>query len=305
MIQVSDSPLRVVVLGAGRMGGHHLAAASRGSSLMPVGLLERDPARHHDLTARTGLPVEDNLARLVEHVAPDCAIVATPDPTHVELADACLALGLHTLVEKPLDTSPARAAGLVERFGRSGLVLGSGLVERFNPAWNTLRELFADDCRATALRIIREGPSPRDPSSGPVFDLAVHDIDLLLQWPGAHPLRILDAQATPTHLSAHLSLGTASVHLSVAWRPGPAVRTWSVDAGLHTWEADLQSRTIRRMGRDGSEQDAPVPAMDALELEHAAFAAAIRGSVRDTFPGMRNHVRALELCQKLSYPGVL
>lgn len=260
-------------------------------------------AHHLAPSVGTGFVVASDLDRLVNLVAPDCAIVATPDPTHVDLATACLRLGLHTLVEKPLATSPTDAALLAQRFEHSGLILGSGLVERFNPAWTALCERLADGSRVSSIRIVRDGPPPRDTSSGPVFDLAVHDLDLLLRWPGDRPLRILEAETSPSHLSARLSLGAISVELSASWRPGPAVRAWSVASDAHAWEADLQMRTLRRKERDGTTADIPVPAMDALELEHAAFAASIRGSVSNAFPGLGTHVRALELCQKLSKVG--
>lgn len=283
------------------MGMHHLAAALRRSFLVPVGLLERDPSRHRDLASRTGLPVDSDLARLASIATADCAIIATPDPTHVAIADTCLLLGLHTLVEKPLSTSPSEASALLERFDRAGLVLGSGLVERFNPAWNTLRAKVSGDPLVSRIRIVRQGPPPRSPSSGPIFDLAVHDIDLLLHWAGnAGTLQTLAAKVSPTHLHALFSIAGIAVELTATWRPGPSVRTWTVETDRDTWNADLQGRTLIRTDGDGTRNEFIVPEMDALEQEHAAFANAIRGESNDTFPGIQRHVRALELCQILS-----
>jgi hypothetical protein len=73
-----------------------------------------------------------------------------------------------------------------------------------------------------------------------------------------------------------------------------------VDSEAHAWEADLQSRTLRRKARDGATVDIPIAPADALEREHDAFAAAIRGRTSSEFPDLRTHVHALELCQKLS-----
>jgi hypothetical protein len=100
-ISVMDSSApRVVVVGAGRMGMHHVRTILRNSHLALAGILERDIGRHADLRSQAACGVDSNLARLVDQVQPVGAIIATPDDTHLELSLEALDLGLHLLVEK-------------------------------------------------------------------------------------------------------------------------------------------------------------------------------------------------------------
>lgn len=284
------------------MGRHHIGAADRSRHLQVVGILDRHLPHREDLSGATGLPAFDDLDGLVEATHPDAAIVATPDATHVELADACRTLGLHVLVEKPLSASLAEARALTQRFGRSGLVLAVGLVERFNPAWTAMHDMRARLGSTRAIRIVRESGPPRHRDSGVAFDLAVHDLDLLMRWIGPDsPPRLLTRTANPTRLEASLELGGTIVELVASWERTLPVRTWIVNGENGTFTADLGSRALAWTTQTSPPRNEPIEDVDALELEHAAFARAIRDPSASRWQEeLRTHLDSLALCQILS-----
>lgn len=284
------------------MGRHHIAAARRSAHLQVVGILDRHPLQQEDLSRATGLPASDDLESLVESTRPEGAIVATPDATHVELADACRILGLHALVEKPLCTNPAEATALGRRFAASDLVLAAGLVERFNPAWNALHGLRSRLGPIRSIRIVRESGPPRHRDSGVAFDLAVHDLDLLLRWSGSDSvLRVHSRISTPTRLEARLELDGAVVDLVASWESLVPIRTWTVHGSNGVFAADLGSRALTWTPAESTHRDEPLPDHDPLELEQASFAKAIRDrSAAEWQAQLDTHLASLELCQILS-----
>jgi predicted dehydrogenase len=86
--------------------------------------------------------------------------------------------GISVLVEKPLAPSIADADRLIEAAARRGVVLAAGHTERFNPAVVAALPLVANP---RFVEIHRLGTFPeRSLDIDVVFDLMIHDLDLLL-----------------------------------------------------------------------------------------------------------------------------
>jgi predicted dehydrogenase len=88
-------------------------------------------------TARVTGDLEDLLA----DDALDAIVLATPVPTHAELAVRVLEAGKHCFVEKPLATTVADAERAVEAAQRSGKILMVGHLLQYHPGVNKLKEL--------------------------------------------------------------------------------------------------------------------------------------------------------------------
>ncbi len=73
----------------------------------------------------------------------DIAYIATPTGWHAACAEACLAAGLHVLVEKPLASTAAEAERLAEAARRHGRFLMEGLWTRCLPAARALSDAVA------------------------------------------------------------------------------------------------------------------------------------------------------------------
>ncbi len=170
--------IRVGVIGTGVMGGYHTRVAAMLPGCALIGIHDADPARADDMARQYGVAAFRSCDELC--AATEAVIVATPTATHADVAAACLRAGCHVLVEKPLAATPAEAEALVALEREAQRILMVGHVERFNPAITVLlsvidpREVVA--CEATRLSTTLG----RDQSVDIIFDLMIHDLDLML-----------------------------------------------------------------------------------------------------------------------------
>src|SRR6202022_462464 len=100
---------------------------------------------------------------------------------HHEIALACIAHGIHVLVEKPIASTVEEGQDIVAAARSAGVTLMVGHVERFNPAVAAIKQAISGE-DILSIAITRVGPfPPRMSNVGVVIDLAVHDIDLI-RW---------------------------------------------------------------------------------------------------------------------------
>jgi predicted dehydrogenase len=96
-------------------------------------------ARYEPLYRRARFTGE--LGDLLSDDALDAIVLATPVPTHADLAVRVLEAGKHCFVEKPLATRVADAERAVAAAERSGKVLMVGHLLQYHPGINKLRDL--------------------------------------------------------------------------------------------------------------------------------------------------------------------
>ena len=156
----------------------------------------------------------------------DGVVIVTPVQTHYQLAKEALLHGKHVLVEKPLTASVAEAEELVILARQQQRILMVGHTFEYNPAVNELRKLVQSGDLGRIYRIEAErvnlGLFRRDINV--IWDLAPHDISILLYILGAKPEQIL-VQAH-AHIQSHIhdvadldlsfASGTAA-HVHVSW----------------------------------------------------------------------------------------
>jgi predicted dehydrogenase len=168
--------LRVAVVGVGHLGQHHarLLAAIEGVEL--VGVVDTKPGRAQEIAAKYGTAPFTSAGDLAGRV--DAVSLATPTTTHVDLALPFIESGVPVLVEKPIASSLDDADRLLEAAERRGTMVAAGHTERFNPAVAAAMPLVADP---RFIEIHRMGTFPeRSLDIDVIFDLMIHDLDLLL-----------------------------------------------------------------------------------------------------------------------------
>lgn len=178
--------LRIAVLGCGRMGQFHLRHIVQNANARLVGLF--DSSTHHaESVARR--------FRTIATVRPDdllescdAVIIATPTPTHFEIAKPFLERGVSCLIEKPLTASVDEAEALIRLASESRAVLQVGHIERFNPAVIAAAEHID---RPQFIEVNRLGPyDPRVSHIGVILDLMIHDLDIVLYLVGKPVTRV-------------------------------------------------------------------------------------------------------------------
>lgn len=171
--------LRAAVLGVGHLGRHHARILADLPGVELAAVVDPDEERGRAVAARCGCPWLADQASLGPV---DLAVVATPTSLHRSCAEPLLEAGVACLVEKPLAPDPDSAAAICRAAERGGAVLGTGHVERFNPAVRRAMELGIVPRFVEAHRLAPY--TFRSTDVGVILDLMIHDLDLVLAWVG-------------------------------------------------------------------------------------------------------------------------
>jgi predicted dehydrogenase len=122
----------------------------------------------------------------------DGVLLATPVFTHYDLARRCLEAGKHTFVEKPLASSAASAAGLIDFARGRELLLMCGHTFLYSPPVRAVRDLIElgklGELYFVSSSRVNLGLHQRDVSV--IWDLGPHDFSILLYWLGCPPTSI-------------------------------------------------------------------------------------------------------------------
>ena len=145
-----------------------------------VGIADPDRKQARVRRPTLGCPAVADVDALLD-LGVDAVTIAAPTHLHHDLALACIARGIHVLVEKPIASTVEEGRAIVAAARRAGVTLMVGHVERFNPAVEAIKEAIRGE-DILSIAITRVGPfPPRMSNVGVVIDLAVHDIDLI-RW---------------------------------------------------------------------------------------------------------------------------
>jgi predicted dehydrogenase len=301
-------PLRMAVVGAGRLGGFHAQklAARNEVTLCAVA----DPAREacQRLATQCHCRAVADYHELLSEI--DAAVIAAPSRLHRAIGMEFLRRGIHVLMEKPLAITTAEADDLVAAARAAGAVLQVGHVERFNPAWAAVLPHLRNPKYIDA---VRSGTfTGRSLDVGAVLDLMIHDIDLVLSLVRepvvdveALGLSVLGGHEDVANARLRFANGTVAALSAcrVAHEPARRMQVWaaegfaSIDFNQRTATVVHPSETLlgRRLRLDTMsppelehcrqhlmEEHLPqaqltAAAVDALALEQDDFVASIRG----------------------------
>ena len=174
--------VRVGVIGAGALGYHHVRIFRDVPGARLVGFYEARADRAAAVSKELGVRAFDRLEELLDSV--DAATVVVPTPVHYEVAKAALERGKHLLIEKPIAATLAEADELLAIAARTGALIQTGHVERFNRA---IRAALPHVEKARFIESDRLAPfNPRGADVAVVLDLMIHDIDLVRTLVGSH-----------------------------------------------------------------------------------------------------------------------
>ena len=146
-----------------------------------VGFHDARPERAAQVASELGVRAFDSVAALID--ACDALTIAVPTPAHFAVAKPALEHGRHLLIEKPIAASLPEADELLAIAKRSGALIQTGHVERFNRAVRAALPFvevprFIDSDRLAPF-------NPRGSDVAVVLDLMIHDIDLVLTLVGS------------------------------------------------------------------------------------------------------------------------
>ena len=199
MNQIAAAPVRVGLVGSGRMGSFHGETLSRripGAELVAVA--DPAPGAAEKLSAALGAErAHTDPAELSAAPDVDAVVIAAPARFHADLVVAAAAAGKSVFCEKPMALTLADAARAQGAARAAGVVLQVGFNRRFAPDWTAARTLLDDGTLGTPrlLRSVTRDPGGFDPSRvapGTIFnETLIHDFDTLRYLnPGAEAVEV-------------------------------------------------------------------------------------------------------------------
>ena len=180
-------PTRLGVIGAGGLGYHHVRilrdlAQTQAADIQFAGFVESRPERAAQVSSELGVRAYPSVDALLDDV--DALTVVVPTPAHFAVASAALERGKHVLIEKPLAATLEEADQLLDISRRTGAIIQTGHVERFNQA---IRAALPFVSEPRFIESNRLAPfNPRGSDVAVVLDLMIHDIDLVRTLVGGH-----------------------------------------------------------------------------------------------------------------------
>jgi predicted dehydrogenase len=168
--------VRIGVIGVGYLGKHHARILSAMPGVELVGVVDKNLGRVTEIASEYGTRPSMDARELMGKV--DAVTIAVPTALHHQMALPFLSAGIAVLVEKPMARDLDEAEGMIAAAARSGVILGVGHTERFNPAVAVAREHLTDP---RFIEVHRLGVFPeRSLDIDVVFDVMIHDLDVIL-----------------------------------------------------------------------------------------------------------------------------
>jgi predicted dehydrogenase len=177
------NPVRVGVWGVGEWGEKHARVYRGLADAELVGVFDRSPERARAVAERHQVPAFASAAELLAEC--EAVSIAVATVAHRAALEQAAAAGRHALVEKPLAPTVEDADARLAAARRAGVQLQVGHVERFNPALIAARPLIHGVKFVEAHRLALF--QPRSLDIDVVFDLMIHDLDIVLDGLGAPP----------------------------------------------------------------------------------------------------------------------
>lgn len=244
MSDVSNSPLRVVIVGCGGFSRNYLPVYRSLPGLKVAACVDADPAAARAMAELLGADTHSGDLAVALATPADFAVLSTPNFLHVTQATALLQSGKHLLLQKPMARHLAEARDLFATQRASGRKLGLYMSMLDFGFWWELRESLAQNRNLGAITQVnmrlghtggllwnKQGVDlwrfSRDKTGGGAFImLGVHYIHFLRWLLGLRITRVL-AQTANLHcpkvegedicqFQGELDNG-GMVQLSVAW----------------------------------------------------------------------------------------
>ena len=168
--------LKAAVIGTGRLGTLHARVYSEIPHIKLIGVCDTDIHKAAGIAHQYNTKAYDEYKTLIPQA--DIVSIATPTNTHFEIANFAIHLNKHVLVEKPVTDNLKLAKKLLHLAHRKKVIFQVGHVERFNAAFQAMQKIVLNP---RFIECHRLNPFPnRSLDIGVVFDLMIHDIDILL-----------------------------------------------------------------------------------------------------------------------------
>jgi predicted dehydrogenase len=325
--EAAPEPVRVGVVGLGYWGpnlARNLAAipGCRLEWLCDESAAARERVARAFPDARASGDIDD----LLSDPQLDAVVLATPVPTHAELAVRVAAAGKHCLVEKPLATNEPDAERAVTAAASAGKILMVGHLLEYHPAVGRLKELVESGELGALYYIygnrLNLGKLRADENA--LWSLGAHDVSVVLYLVGEDPEECIAHGASyvrhgvqdvvfcylrfPSGIVAHLHLSWLDPHKArrltvVGARRMATFDDMLIEGKLTVYDKGFDEDTRswgEYIARSGDIFSPRIPSLEPLRIECEHFVQCVRSGSpprSDGQSGLRV-VRVLERLQR-------
>lgn len=306
---MSDTRLRVAVVGIGHLGKHHARLLAGIDAAHLVAVVDTDADRAAEAAQATGARALTDFRELIGEI--DAVSIAVPTDVHREVALPFLERGTAVLVEKPITKTIADGDALVAAARASGATFAAGHTERHNPAVSTVMPFVTTP---RFIEVHRLGVFPdRSLDIDVVFDLMIHDLDIILAMVKGD-VTAIEAVGVPVLTdkydiaNARLRFSTGCIANITASRISKErvrkIRLFQPDAYVSIDYAEQEVEGYRLIRREGERPQIqggklPVTRDEPLRRELQDFVHAVRDKRRPLVSG-EDGLRALKLAQAIA-----
>ena len=174
-------PLNVALVGAGVMGSQHLRVLQSLDEFNIIAIADPNISEIKFNCDLSNIQLISNW-RHIANLEVQAVVSASPTTFHREQSIYFMERGIHVLLEKPIAIDVQQANEISSAAIANDVTLLIGQIERFNPAGVKLKSLIDAGELGTILSIStrRVGVArPTQPSTNVIFDLGIHDIDVM------------------------------------------------------------------------------------------------------------------------------
>ncbi|MDX6701376.1 MAG: myo-inositol 2-dehydrogenase / D-chiro-inositol 1-dehydrogenase [Baekduia sp.] len=180
------APLRVGVIGVGRIGRMHAELLSRQVPGAAVGaVFDAHGSLARDVADTLRVPATDTVEELVGSPDVDAVAICSSTDTHADLLVAAAQAGKAIFCEKPVSLDLAEVTRALGAVDAAGVPFQIGFNRRFDPAHASVAAAVADGSIGAPhlVRISSRDPAPPPLAyvkvSGGIFlDMTIHDFDM-------------------------------------------------------------------------------------------------------------------------------
>lgn len=168
--------LKVGVFGVGHLGKYHLNNWKEIPEVSIVGFFDPDNDNAKEVEKTYGLKRFMDEEALI--AACDIIDIVTPTQHHFPVCEMAIKMGKNVFVEKPMANTIEEGKAIVNMVKEANVKLQVGHVERFNPAYTALKNASLNPLFIEVHRLAQF--NPRGTEVSVIFDLMIHDIDIIL-----------------------------------------------------------------------------------------------------------------------------
>ncbi len=140
---------RVLIVGFGSIGKRHLRVIRQCNPEADIRILRHQPSADYPELSNGHFSDPDSALRF----RPQLAVVASPAPFHIQIAERLISIGTHVLIEKPLSHDCIGVETLIKNAAQAGCILQVGYNLRFLPSLIKFRQIIQSDEIGTVLSV--------------------------------------------------------------------------------------------------------------------------------------------------------